>query len=419
MAGEYGGGAFVIVYLFTVLFVGFSVLASEIAIGYLGKSDAVNSFKVLRPEKSKIKWEISGFAAFTGLIIMTFYSVVIGWILYYLVNALYFSPQSIEEAKEHFEDLTKNKIWFTIFFHSITAILVGFVVTKGIKKGIEATNKIFMPLLVIIIAGLLTYASTLDGFGKSLSFMFSFDFSKLNSEAIIQAVGHSFFTLSVGMAVLLTYASSLPKDTNIFKATFYIVFLDTFIAILSGIMLYTFVFEFGQEVASGPGLVFISIPVVFAQMGMLGTVFAILFFLALAFAGFTSAISLVEPSVMYAIDKFKISRKNATVIMVSIFFLIGVLVILSDSLEYKEMLTIFNLSLFNLLDKLTTNILLPLGALSIAIFVGFVIPKQKLHEVMSRYVPIWFFNIWYFSIRYIAIIAITFTLLNLIGVIKI
>jgi NSS family neurotransmitter:Na+ symporter len=154
-------------------------------------------------------------------------------------------------------------------------------------------------------------------------------------------------------------------------------------------------------------------------MGMLGTVFAILFFLALAFAGFTSAISLVEPSVMYAIDKFKISRKNATVIMVSIFFLIGVLVILSDSLEYKEMLTIFNLSLFNLLDKLTTNILLPLGALSIAIFVGFVIPKQKLHEVMSRYVPIWFFNIWYFSIRYIAIIAITFTLLNLIGVIKI
>jgi len=187
---------------------------------------------------------------------------------------------------------------------------------------------------------------SLDGFAKSLKFMFAFDSSKISSQAIVQAVGHSFFTLSIGMGAILAYASSLPKDINIFKSSMYIVILDTLIALFSGIMLYAFVFEFGANASSGPGLVFINLPLVFSHLGIVGVLFSILFFLSLAFAGITSAISLLEPAVLYCMDRFYFSRIKTTIILSIFSFLVGILAILSYSDEYKSMFTFFDLALY-------------------------------------------------------------------------
>jgi NSS family neurotransmitter:Na+ symporter len=419
MVGDYGGSAFVLIYLITIVFVGFSVLVAEILIGYLGQTNAVDSFDTISKKYSKVSWKYAGFSAFTSLIVLTFYSVVIGWILYYLFNTFTYLPSSIDVAKSDFSSLLGEKIDFEIFFHFLATVLIAIIVSRGITKGIEKTNKILMPLLVLILIILLGYSMTLDGFSKSLEFMFSFDTSKITSEAIVQAVGHSFFTLSIGMGAILTYASSLPKDIDIFKSSIYIVFLDTFIAIISGIMLYAFVFEFGASVSSGPGLVFINIPLVFSHLGNIGVIFAILFFLSLAFAGLTSAISLIEPAVAYLIDRFGWTRNKTTIILSSFFFVIGVFAILSYSSEYKATFTFFDLALFDLLDKLTTNILIPIGGLSVAIFVGFVIPKDELYKILSKHISNSIFNIWYFSVRFIAIPALIFTLLNLTKVIVI
>ncbi|VAY87114.1 Putative transmembrane transport protein [hydrothermal vent metagenome] len=419
MVGDYGGSAFVLVYLLSVLFVGLSVLIAEIIIGYLGQSNAVVSFKSLTPTESKIKWQYAGFSAFTGLIILTFYSVVIGWILYYLFNSFFELPIDMTVSKEKFNYLLGNQIGFQIFFHLVSTLLIGVIIIKGVKNGIEKVNKILMPLLIIIILGLLAYSITLNGFSKAIDFMFSFDFSKLTSDAIVQAVGHSFFTLSIGIAAILTYAASLPKNTNIFKASIYIVIVDTGVAIISGIMLYAFVFEFSNNPSNGPGLVFVSLPVVFAQLGLVGTIFSILFFTALAFAGITSAISIIEPSVMYFIDKFNITRFKATIFLSSFFFIIGVLVLLSYTSEYGSLFSFFDIPLFDILDKLTTNILMPVGGLVVAIFIGFIVPKQKVYESLISFTSAKIIDIWYFNLRFIAIPALIFTLLNLIGIIKI
>lgn len=417
MVGDYGGGAFVLVYLLTILFVGFSVLIAEIMIGYIGRKDAVANFEELAPKKN-VGWKYAGFMGLTGMLIMTFYSVVIGWILFYMTQSINFLPQSMDVASEGFGDLVGNQPFTQIVFHLIATIFVMAILLKGIKGGIEKANKILMPALIFIILGLLIYAATLDGFMESVKFMFAFDFSKISSQALTQAVGHSFFTLSLGMAAILTYSASLPKHTNIVKTAFWVVLLDTGIAVMAGLMMYSFIFEFGQDPAAGPGLVFMSLPVVFSQIGALGTIFAVLFFLALAFAGMTSAISIVEPTIQYLIDRFKWSRLKATFLASATFFIIGIFALLSYTTDYGATFTFNEVPLFDILDKLTTNFLLPGGGLIVAIFIGFVVQKERVHAALKDFVSDTFFNIWYFSIRFVAVPALIFTLLNLVGIIE-
>ncbi|MGM0534208.1 MAG: sodium-dependent transporter [Campylobacterota bacterium] len=418
MAGDYGGGAFVLIYLLTIFFVGFSVLIAEILIGYMGRSDAVANFEELAPKKN-VGWKYAGFMGATGLLIMTFYSVVIGWILYYMTQSLHFLPTSMEVAEENFGNLVGNQVFTQIIFHLIAAIFVMAILLKGIKGGIEKANKVLMPALILIILGLLVYTMTLDGFGQSLSFLFSFEFSKLNSEAITQAVGHSFFTLSLGMAAILTYSASLPKHTNLFKTSFWIVLIDTGIALMAGVMMYALVFEYGQEPGAGPGLVFMTLPTIFAQLGALGTFFAVLFFLALAFAGMTSAISIVEPTIQYTMDKFKWTRFKATFVATAIFFTVGVFALLSYTADFGEIFTFGGMALFDIFDKLTTNFLLPAGGLVVAIFIGYVVQKERVYAALKDFISDRIFNVWYFSLRYIAVPALIFTLLNLVGIINI
>ncbi len=416
ITGEYGGGAFVLVYLITVAFVGFSVMVAELLIGYLGRSDAAGSFVKIVP-KREVFWFFGFFMAMAGLLIMTFYSVVIGWIFNYIYVAITSLPASVEEAKSVFSTMLGSNILTQILFHTLAFVLITTVLTRGIKGGIERLNLLLMPLLFIIVGGMFIYALSLDSFSRAFDFMFKPDWSKLNSEAFVTAVGHAFFTLSLGMGALLTYAASLPKRSNIVHNTLIVVALDTIIALVAGLMLFTFLYEYGSEPSAGPGLVFVSLPAVFYEMGQLGVIFAVLFFFALAFAGLTSAVSLVEPMVQLSIDKFKMSRFRASVLMGMFFYLIGIVVIFSGSDEYRELLTWGGKNLFDWIDFVTASIMLPLGGLFMAIFVGFVIPKSQVESVLKTHLG-HFFEIWYFSLRFIAPISLSIVMLHLLGVLQ-
>ncbi|WP_297443281.1 sodium-dependent transporter [Sulfurimonas sp.] len=414
IAGEYGGGAFVLVYLFTVLLIGFSIMIAEMLIGYLGRRDTVTCFEKLAP-KHKHLWKLAGFQGLAGLFIMIFYSVVIGWIFNYIVTSLSYLPASVKESEEIFTAMLHTSFWTQFFYHTLSFIGIIYVLHKGLKGGIEKLNMYLMPALMIILAAMFIYATTLDAFGQAVSFMFSPDWSKIDADAFVTAVGHAFFTLSLGMGAIMTYAASLDKEANIVKSAFWVVFLDTTIAIVAGLMLFTFLYQYGSGPAKGPGLVFISLPAAFYEMGIIGNIFAVLFFIALAFAGLTSSVSLVEPMVQYFIDRFGWSRLKATVSMGTFFWLFGIVAILSNIDGAKEFLTWGGKNFFDWVDYFTAAVMLPIGGFLMAVFVGFVIPRSEVEAVMKPQLK-WAFQPWYFSLRYITPVAMFVVMLSLMGV---
>ena len=414
ITGEYGGGAFVFVYLLTVLVIGFSIMLAEMLIGYMGRKDTVTSFEELAPRKKQL-WKYGGFQGLAGLFIMTFYSVVIGWILNYIVTSITSLPTSVSEAETTFTTMLHSGFFTQLFYHTISFIWITYILTKGIKGGIEKINMVLMPALMIILFGMFLYATTLGGFSQAIDFMFKPDFSKINSEAFVTAVGHAFFTLSLGMGAIMTYSASMQKGANIVQNAFWVVFLDTAIAIVAGLMLFTFLYEYGSSPAIGPGLVFISLPAVVYEMGVFGIIYDTLFFVALAFAGLTSSVSLVEPMVQYFIDRFSWTRLKASIFMGLFFYLVGILVILSAIDGYKGALTWGGKNLFDWIDYITAAIMLPAGGLIMAIFVGFVVEKQRVESIMRAQLG-FAFDAWYFSLRYITPVAMFIVMLNLMGI---
>lgn len=414
ITGEYGGGAFVIIYLLTVAFVGFSIMIAEMLIGYLGRGDGVSSFETLAPTHKHL-WKYGGFQGIAGIIVMIFYSVVIGWIFHYIVTSLISLPSSVTQAQEQFSSMLHSDFQTQLFYHTLAFLWIAYVLIRGVKSGIERFNLYLMPALICILLGMLLYATTLDGFSHAVRFMFVADFSKIGSEAIVAAIGHAFFTLSLGMGAILTYSASMQQNSNLVQNALWVVFLDTFIAIVAGIMLFTFLYEYGAGPANGPGLVFISLPAAFYEMGVVGNFFAVLFFVALAFAGLTSSVSLVEPMVQYFITRFSWSRLKATLAMTLFFYLFGILAILSNIDGYSWALTWGGRTFFDWMDHITSAIMLPFGGLVMAIFVGFVLPKDRLKSLLHTQLGA-VFEVWYFSLRYITPVAMFLLILSLLGV---
>ena len=414
IAGEHGGGAFVLIYLLTVLLIGFSIMIAEMLIGYVGRKDTVSSFEDLSP-KHKNLWKLGGFQGLAGLFVMIFYSVVIGWIFNYIVTSLTHLPSSVNEAEVIFNSMLHTDFVTQLFYHTVAFAWITYVLNKGLKGGIEKMNMILMPSLMLILIGMFTYATTLGAFSQAVEFMFYPDWSKINADAFVVAVGHAFFTLSLGMGAIMTYSASLEKNSNLVKNAFWVVFLDTTIAIVAGLMLFTFLYQFGSGPAKGPGLVFISLPAAFYEMGIIGNIFAILFFVALGFAGLTSSVSLVEPMVQYFIERFNWSRLKASLSMGIFFWFFGIFAILSNIDGIKEYLTWGGKSFFDWVDYVTAAIMLPLGGLVMAIFVGYIIPKTKIESLMRPQLK-WAFDGWYFSLRYLTPVAMFVVMLSLMGV---
>ncbi len=416
ITGENGGGAFVFVYLITVMMIGFTLMIAEMLIGYVGRRDSVTSFEELAP-RDKHLWKYGGFMSLAGLIIMIFYSPVIGWTFHFIVMSLDVLPSSVEVAKTNFTELISINLGTQIFYHTLVFLFVTTVVARGIKSGIEKLNFLLMPTLIISVAGMFLYATTLTGFAQAWDFMFSADWDKLTSASLVTAVGHAFFTLSLGMATILTYSASLPKESNLVRSSIIIIALDTGIALLAGLTLFTFLYEYGAEPSAGPGLVFISLPTVFYEMGFLGHILAFVFFVALASAGLTSAVSLVEPIIQYLIDRFAFSRLKASVASGLFFYLFGIVAILSTSEEYGHYLTFGSKNFFDWADFITASIMLPLGGLIMAIFVGHVMEKERVASILKRQLGK-IYPLWYFSVRYIVPVALVVVMLNLVGLLE-
>lgn len=416
ITGEYGGGAFVLVYLLAILFIGLTVFLAEAVIGQNAQANVATSF--IKTSKSKNEsWKIAGFMIFTGLIILSFYSVVLGWILSYVFSSFGTLPTDAKTAGQAFETLITKDLGTQLIYHTLIAGTVVYIVLKGIKEGIEKINLILMPLLGLILAGLLIYAITLDSFGQAVSFMFSADWSKIDSHALLAALGQAFFTLSLGVGTILTYSASLPKEANFVKASVMVAIVDTTIAIVAGLIIFSFLFEAGAESAAGPGLVFISLPVIFSGWGILGQVIAISFFVALVFAGITSAVSMIEPSLMYFIERFGMTRKKATIMCGSIFYGLGIVALLSMSAAYGKSLTFFGKNAFDWMDFMTSSIMMPVAAILICVFLGYFVDKQMLQEKFTKHTSLTMFNIWYFLIKFVVPIAIVILFLNKLGLI--
>lgn len=370
IAGENGGGAFVMVYLICICLVGLPVLIAEILMGRTAQRNPVGAFfKISNGNKA---WaSVGAVGVVAGFVILSFYSVVAGWSLGYFIESLSgvfktFSDASIASA--HFAKLSGSPIW-TIGMHGAFFLLTMSVVYFGVKDGIERGSKIMMPALFLIILVLVIRGITLPGARKGIEFLLNPDWTKINSKSVLVALGHAFFTLSLGMGAMMTYGSYLSKKENLPQAGLQIVFLDTLIAILAGLAIFTAVFATGQNPASGPGLIFQILPVVFAKMPG-GTIFAVLFFLLLTVAALTSAISLLEVVVAYFVDEKNWPRRRAVIVFGIVTFLIGVPSALSFNLLSD--VTLGGKTYFDIADHLASNYLLPLGGLVMAIFVAWV-----------------------------------------------
>ncbi len=387
------------IYLATLALVGLPLLLAEMTTGSLAKKEPVSAYEDLAPAGKKL-WRFAGLKLFTGFLILTFYTVVIGWIFYYLFISLTHLPATPQEAQDLFMGMLKGDAATQIFFHAIAMLLIGTIVYKGIKSGIERINLVLMPALIGLLLFLLFYAMGLDSFGEATAFMFAPDFSKLSGEAVMVAVGQAFFSLSIGMAVLMTYGAFVDKKTRLPGAALTVGVMDTAIALVAGVVIFAFLFHLGMEPAQSVGMAFISLPTAFYQFGAAGHLLAVIFFLALAFAGITSAISILEPSVAHLNQRYNISRAKATWGAVLLAYLLGLLVLLSN-LKGFEWLSLGERNLFDWLDFLTAAVFLPLGGLAMAIFVGFVTDReryfQRLHEHgLSRSA----FNLWIAALRY-------------------
>ncbi|RXK13919.1 sodium-dependent transporter [Halarcobacter mediterraneus] len=417
VTGEYGGGAFVLVYLITALFIGVFILISELLIGKLGRNDAVSMFENLATKHKKL-WKYAGFMAFVPLIILTYYSVVIGWIFHYISISLQGLPHTVEQSTEVFMTLLTTDIQTQLFYHTVVFVLVTAIILRGIKGGIEKINKILMPLLGILLGILLIYSISIDSFSNAFSFMFNPDFSKLSSEAVIVAIGQAFYTLSLGMGIIITYAASLPKDSNIVKSSILISIIDTTVAIVAGLIIFTLLFDKGAESTKGAGLVFISLPSVFYEFGSVGSFLALLFFIAIAFAGITSAVSMIEPAVEYFENRFNFSRIKATMICGILFYLVGVAVLLSNIEAYSEVFKIGEKSLFDWLDFVCSTILVPIGGILVVVFIGHYMDKKEIENELIPVMGEFLTKFWFFMVRFIIPIALVIVILNETGLFK-
>lgn len=323
IAGENGGGAFVLVYLICIVLVGLPIMIAELMLGRHTRRDAVGAFSHIEGPRSP--WLAAGWVSIgAAFVILSYYAVVAGWTLEYVVKAVSnsFIGQDAQTIEGMFDTLvqegSKQLLWHFGFMALALAIVIG-----GIQKGIERWSKILMPVLFVLLMLLFTNAMLSPGAWDGITFMFRPDFSKLTPGAILEAMGHAFFTLSLGMAAIITYGSYLSRTEDLFGVSIRVVILDTLIALVAGLSIFPVVFSFNLEAAAGPGLVFKTIPVVFSQMTG-GYVLAIIFFLLLAFAALTSGISLLEAQVAFLIDEKGWSRKRATTFLAGLAFVAGI-----------------------------------------------------------------------------------------------
>lgn len=415
MIGVNGGSAFVLVFLLAIVFVAIPLMMTEIMLGRRAQQNPLNAMKALAKEAgvSQLWGLVGGMGMLAGVLILSFYSVVAGWVLHYISAAVHgvFEGITAQQAAQNFDQLLAQPSTL-LFWHSLFLFITMFVVARGVSAGLERANNILIPTLFAILIVLLAYSLSVGDMAAAIQFMFSPDFSKITPEATLSALGHAFFTLSLGMGSVMVYGSYLDKKESIAQTTLFIVLLDTALGLFTGLAIYALVFANQLEPNAGPGLIFQTLPIALGSMPA-GNVFATLFFLLVGFAALTSSISLVEPVVAWLVEARRMSRIKASVLMGGVVWSVGVAVLLSFN-EWSTVKLAFGLGVFDSLDKLTSTILLPLGGLLMAIFAGYLMKKAHITEELRLTGLSYLF--WKVTNTVIAPVAIVVVFLNLLGV---
>lgn len=413
--GQNGGAAFILIYFACIVALGVPAMLCEFIVGRHSNTNASRAY-------GNSPWKLVGYMGIlTGFIIMGFYSVVAGWTLQYIVASL--SGNFTGDAayfKDYFVRFSSSPIkpvLWTLLFLCLTHLIV----TRGVQKGLEKAAKFMMPILFILLVVIVVCSLLLPGSWKGVEFLFKPDFSKVTGTTFLEALGQTFFSLSIGMCALCTYASYYSKETNLMRSSVQIVVIDCMIAILSGLMIFPAAFSVGVEPDSGPSLIFITLPNVFQQafsgVPLLGYIISLLFYVLLSLAALTSLISMHEVPTAFVCEEFHISRKRAAAIVTLLAMVVGALC--SLSLGACPWMQVFGKSLFDFLDFLTANILLTLGGFLTCIYIGWVMPRKVVEDEVTNWgaLRIRSFRIFIFAARYICPIAILMIFLHQFGVI--
>lgn len=416
-AGENGGGVFILIYLFAVFFLVSPLFMAETVIGRLGRQSAPNSFLNLARKYSKTgHWKMVGFMGlFISILVLSFFSVITSLSLGYVFKILSgsFVTSSPAAIAADFKSFTGNPYGLTLW-HTIVALLTGLIVGFGIRRGIERTGKVLMPVLFILLVFLAGYAAYIGDFGAAFSYMFTFNSETLTKEVALAAFGQAFFTMSVGSCGMLTYAAYVGKKIEIGKTTAIIALGDTFVALLAGFAIFPLVFGFGLDPAEGAGLVFITLPIAFSQMPM-GTVVALAFYLLFIFAALTTTIALLETAVSYFVEKTKFSRPIIGLGLAGVFWLVGLASVFSfnvwsDFHPLGFLGPVFEMNPLGLINSFVGNILLPVTGILISLFAGWVIPWQASEDELG-FGKKFLFQAWLVVVRFIAPLGVLALLL--------
>ncbi|WP_085537413.1 sodium-dependent transporter [Massilibacteroides vaginae] len=416
MCGAHGGGAFLLVFILCILFLGLPVMITEFFIGRHSQRNVTGAFDVLAPGT---RWNLIGYnGVITSFLILGFYTVVSGWTLEYMFQSVFYSfeHKTAVDIKADFSAFSTD-IVRPLFWTLMVVLITQIVIMSGVKKGIERSAKVLMPLLFVFLLLLAIRSVTLPNASVGLRYLFEPDFSKIDSAAILSAMGQAFFSLSIGMGCLITFSSYFGKNTNMQETAFQVNIISILVAILAGVIIFPAAFSFGIQPTAGAELVFITLPNVFAQLPW-GNLWAFFFYALLAVAAITSVISLHEVVTLYLHEEHHISRKKAAYY---VSFAVVILASISSlSLGYLKEYTLFGLTFFDFLDYITAKIMLPLGGMMICIFVGYRIEKRILKAELTNEgtIPFYFFNSYAFFVKYLAPVAIALILLYEIGVFK-
>lgn len=417
ITGENGGGAFVFVYLICILIIGIPVMMGEILIGRRGRQNPASAIASLAEESgAPTAWSIMGLVGIlSSFLILTFYVVVAGWSFAYIFITAggAFKDASTEVVGEEFGQFLGS--WKTLLtWSTVVVALCMFTVAGGVRKGIERAVTTLMPGMLVILLILVGYALSTDAFSDGLRFLFAPDFSKLTADGVLIALGHAFFTLSLASGVMIAYGAYLPSDASIFRTTLAVAAADTAIALLAGLAIFPIVFQYELTPSEGPGLIFTTLPIAFGKMPY-GTFFGTLFFLMLSLAAFTSAISLLEPTTALLMERLSIGRVRAVVGSGVVLWVLSLASVFSFNLWSD--VTFFRGTMFDNIDYVTANIMLPLGGLLVAVFTAWIMKPADTQDELgmdgSRVYPLW-----QFVMRFVAPVAIIAVFLNAIGVLR-
>lgn len=419
--GNHGGAAFILIYLGCILLLGLPIMIAEFLIGRHSQANTARAYQILAPG-TQWRW-VGRMGVLAGFLILGYYSVVAGWTLEYIFEAVSnsFAGKTPAEFISSFQSFSSNPwrpaLWLTLFL-----LATHFIIVKGVEKGIEKSSKIMMPTLFIIILILVGCSVTLPGAGKGIEFLLKPDFSKVDGNVFLGAMGQAFFSLSLGMGCLCTYASYFSKNTNLTRTAFSVGIIDTFVAVLAGFIIFPAAFSVGIQPDAGPSLIFITLPNVFQQafsgMPILAYIFSVMFYVLLALAALTSTISLHEVVTAYLHEEFNFTRGKAARLVTTGCILLGILC--SLSLGVTKEFTIFGLGMFDLFDFVTAKLMLPLGGLLISIFTGWYLDKKLVWSEITNNgtlkVPT--YKLIIFILKYVAPIAISVIFINELGLLK-